>query len=159
MKPSEPSAPSRPGLRVVRVPGGSIRSTLVGDKMDAGDDEGTLNEWAAQGWHVKSIVEASVSGRVGPGGTAGLIVVFERRLTQGRRFFPPGARGPVPSRVVLVLVLETHADGPVLTSVDERALTALDKLVRRGAAASDEDQFNDPRSATWRATGLVYPPP
>jgi hypothetical protein len=51
--------------------------------MSAGDVEGTLNTWAAQGWHMRSIVETSVSGRVGPGGTAGLIIVFERRLTQG----------------------------------------------------------------------------
>jgi Domain of unknown function (DUF4177) len=60
----------------------SIRSTLVGDKMNVGELEGTLNSWASQGWHLRSIVETSVSGRVGPGGTAGLIIVFERRVTQ-----------------------------------------------------------------------------
>jgi hypothetical protein len=59
-----------------------IRSTLVGDKMNAGDLEGTLHQWAAQGWRVKTIVETQVGGRVGPGGVGGLIVVFERRLTQ-----------------------------------------------------------------------------
>jgi hypothetical protein len=60
----------------------SIRSTLVGDKMNAGELEGALNTWASQGWRVRSIVETSVSGRVGPGGTAGLIIVFERPVTQ-----------------------------------------------------------------------------
>jgi hypothetical protein len=44
-----------------------IRSALVGDKMNVGEVEGTLNEWAALGWHVKSIVETQVAGRVGPG--------------------------------------------------------------------------------------------
>jgi Domain of unknown function (DUF4177) len=59
-----------------------IRSALVGDKMNVGEVEGTLNEWAALGWHVKSIVETQVAGRVGPGGVGGLIIVFERRLSQ-----------------------------------------------------------------------------
>jgi Domain of unknown function (DUF4177) len=60
----------------------SLKSTLVGDKMNVGDLQGTLDQWAAQGWRVRSIVETQVSGRVGPGGVAGLIIVFERRLTQ-----------------------------------------------------------------------------
>jgi Domain of unknown function (DUF4177) len=59
-----------------------VRSTLVGDKMNVGDLQGTLDQWSAQGWRVRSIVETQVSGRVGPGGVGGLIIVFERRLTQ-----------------------------------------------------------------------------
>lgn len=57
-----------------------VRSKLIGDKVDVSDVERMLNEWAVQGWHVRSITETSVSGRLGPGGTMGLIVVFERRI-------------------------------------------------------------------------------
>ena len=60
----------------------SLRSTLVGDKMNVGDLQGTLDQWSAQGWRVRSIVETQVAGRVGPGGVGGLIIVFERRLVQ-----------------------------------------------------------------------------
>ena len=59
-----------------------IKSTLIGDKMDVSQVEGTINQWAAQGWHVRSVVETQVAGRVGPGGVGGLIILFERRLTQ-----------------------------------------------------------------------------
>ena len=58
-----------------------VRSALVGDKMNVGEVDKTLNDWAAQGWRVKSIVETQVGGRVGPGGVSGLIIVFERRLS------------------------------------------------------------------------------
>lgn len=60
----------------------AIKSSLIGDKMDVGQVEATLNQWAAQGWHVRSITETEVAGHIGPGGTAGLVIVFERRLTQ-----------------------------------------------------------------------------
>lgn len=56
-----------------------IRTTLVGDKIKTGDVDKILNAHAGQGWRVKSIVETSVKGRVGPGGVQGLLVVFERR--------------------------------------------------------------------------------
>jgi hypothetical protein len=59
-----------------------IREALIGDKIDVSAVDRTLNEWAAQGWRVRSITEAQVAGRVGPGGVGGLIIVFERRLTQ-----------------------------------------------------------------------------
>jgi len=60
----------------------TLRSTLVGDKMNVADLQKTLNQWGANGWRVRSIVETQVSGRVGPGGVEGLIIVFERRVTQ-----------------------------------------------------------------------------
>lgn len=56
------------------------RSTLTGDKVDVSDVERTLNEWAAQGWHVRSITETSGSGRVGPSEMMSFIVVFERKI-------------------------------------------------------------------------------
>ena len=57
----------------------TVRSSLVGDKMDAGGIEELLNERAAEGWQVKSVTNTTVKGRVGPGGTDGLLVVFERQ--------------------------------------------------------------------------------
>ena len=56
----------------------TVRSSLVGDKMNTGSLEDLLNERAGQGWQLKSVVETTVKGRVGPGGTEGLLVVFER---------------------------------------------------------------------------------
>lgn len=31
-------------------------------------------------WHVKSITSATVTGRIGAGGTSGMVIVFERRV-------------------------------------------------------------------------------
>ena len=56
----------------------SVRSSLVGDKMDSGDVEKLLNERAREGWALKSLTATTVKGRVGPGGTEGLLAVFER---------------------------------------------------------------------------------
>ena len=56
----------------------TVRSSLVGDKMDAGGIEECLNERAAQGWQLKSVTSTTVKGRVGPGGTEGLLLIFER---------------------------------------------------------------------------------
>ena len=58
----------------------TLRETLIGDKINHAAMEKTLNEWAAQGWHVRSITSASVTGRVGAGGVSGLIVVLERPI-------------------------------------------------------------------------------
>jgi len=55
-----------------------IRSSLVGDKMDSGSVEELLNERAREGWQLKSLIATQVKGRVGPGGTEGLLAVFER---------------------------------------------------------------------------------
>lgn len=55
-----------------------IREGLIGGKMSAGKLESTLNEWAAKGWQVKGITAVEVKGRIGPGGTEGVLVTFER---------------------------------------------------------------------------------
>ena len=56
----------------------TIRSSLVGDKMDHGGVEELLNERAEEGWQLKSLIATTVKGRIGPGGTEGLLAVFER---------------------------------------------------------------------------------
>jgi hypothetical protein len=58
----------------------TIRSSMVGDKMDSGDVEKLLNDRARDGWQLKSLTATQVKGRVGPGGTEGLLAVFERPL-------------------------------------------------------------------------------
>jgi len=59
-----------------------VRETLIGDKINTSKLQLTINEWARQGWHVRTITSASVGGRIGPGGVDGLIVTFERALLQ-----------------------------------------------------------------------------
>jgi hypothetical protein len=56
----------------------TVRSSLVGDKMDSGGVEKLLNRRAEDGWQLKSLTAAHVKGRIGPGGTEGLLAVFER---------------------------------------------------------------------------------
>lgn len=56
----------------------TVRTSLVGDKMDAGDIEDLLNERASEGWRLKSVTETTVRGRIGPGASEGLLLVFER---------------------------------------------------------------------------------
>jgi hypothetical protein len=58
----------------------AVRETLMGDKIKTTALEALLNRYAQEFWHVKSITSASVGGRVGPGGTGGLVIVFERRV-------------------------------------------------------------------------------
>ena len=58
----------------------TIRSSMVGDKIDAGAVEESLNERAREGWQLKSLTATQVKGRIGPGGTEGLLAVFERPL-------------------------------------------------------------------------------
>ena len=55
-----------------------LREGLIGGKMSGDKLEKVLNEWAAQGWHLRAITTADVKGRVGPGGTEGVLVTFER---------------------------------------------------------------------------------
>lgn len=55
-----------------------LREKLIGGKMSADKLEKVLNEHASQGWQLKAITAADVKGRVGPGGTEGLLVTFER---------------------------------------------------------------------------------
>ena len=56
----------------------TVRSSLVGDKMDTGSLQDLLDERSGEGWQLKSVTATTVKGRVGPGGTDGLLVVFER---------------------------------------------------------------------------------
>lgn len=55
-----------------------VREGLIGGHLAAGKLESTLNEWAAKGWQVKGITAVEVKGRIGPGGTEGVLVTFER---------------------------------------------------------------------------------
>jgi hypothetical protein len=56
----------------------TIRSKLIGDKMDGSEVEKLLNARAREGWQLRSLTETEVKGRIGPGGTMGLLLVFER---------------------------------------------------------------------------------
>jgi hypothetical protein len=55
-----------------------VRETVLGDKIKPEALEALLNERASEGWILNRVVAASVKGRVGPGGTEGLLVIFER---------------------------------------------------------------------------------
>ena len=59
----------------------TVRASMVGDKMDSGGLEDLLNEHAGDGWQLKSLTAAQVKGRIGPGGTEGLLAVFERPVS------------------------------------------------------------------------------
>jgi hypothetical protein len=56
-----------------------VREGLVGGKMSADKLEGVLNDHALEGWRVRAVTAAEVKGRVGPGGTEGVLVTFERQ--------------------------------------------------------------------------------
>ncbi|KRF25324.1 DUF4177 domain-containing protein [Phycicoccus sp. Soil803] len=56
-----------------------VREGLIGGKMSADKLEKVLNEWAGKGWQVKSVTAVEVKGRIGPGGTEGVLVTFERQ--------------------------------------------------------------------------------
>jgi hypothetical protein len=55
-----------------------VREALVGDKIDTGSLEKTLNKNADDGWRVIGVEAAQVKGRMGPGAVPGLVVIFER---------------------------------------------------------------------------------
>ena len=67
--------PERYEYKVVEV-----REKMIGGKMSGGKLEKLLNDHASQGWRLRAITSADVKGRVGPGGTEGLLVTFERRI-------------------------------------------------------------------------------
>lgn len=56
-----------------------VREGLIGGKMSADKVENVLNDYAAKGWQVKAITAVEVKGRIGPGGTEGVLVTFERQ--------------------------------------------------------------------------------
>jgi predicted alpha/beta-hydrolase family hydrolase len=55
-----------------------IREGLIGGKMSGGKVESVLNDQARQGWQLKALTSVTVKGRIGPGGTDGLLATFER---------------------------------------------------------------------------------
>lgn len=55
-----------------------VRETIVGDKITTNALQDLLNQRASEGWAFRQGVEASVKGRVGPGGADGLLLIFER---------------------------------------------------------------------------------
>jgi hypothetical protein len=58
-----------------------VREGLIGGKMSADKLEKILNEWARKGWQLKSVISVEVKGRIGPGGTEGVLVTFERQTS------------------------------------------------------------------------------
>lgn len=56
-----------------------LREKLLGGKMSGDRLQKVLNDHAAQGWQLKTIIAVEVKGRVGPGGVEGVLVTFERR--------------------------------------------------------------------------------
>ena len=55
-----------------------IREGLMGGKMSAGKVQDVLNDKARDGWQLKSLTAVEVRGRIGPGGTEGVLATFER---------------------------------------------------------------------------------
>jgi hypothetical protein len=55
-----------------------VREKMLGGKMSGDKLEKLLNEHAGQGWQLKAITAADITGRIGPGGVEGLLVTFER---------------------------------------------------------------------------------
>ena len=75
-----PPAPAAPRSSAPRFEYRCViaRSSLIGDKMNEDKLEAQINEIAAHGWQLKAMTETEVKGRVGPGGTKGLLLTFER---------------------------------------------------------------------------------
>lgn len=55
-----------------------IREGLIGGKINGDRVQKVLNSKARDGWQLKTLTSAEVKGRVGPGGTEGLLATFER---------------------------------------------------------------------------------
>lgn len=55
-----------------------IREGLMGGKMSADKVEKVLNDKAKDGWQLKALTSVEVKGRIGPGGTEGVLATFER---------------------------------------------------------------------------------
>ncbi len=58
-----------------------LREGMLGGKMSADKLEKVLNEHAREGWQLKAVTAADVKGRIGPGGTEGLLVTLERPVS------------------------------------------------------------------------------
>ena len=59
----------------------AVREGLIGDKVSTSKLEDALNDQARDGWQVKAVTAADVKGRIGPGGSDGLIVTLERPVS------------------------------------------------------------------------------
>ena len=55
-----------------------IREGLMGGKMSAAKVQDLLNDKARDGWQLKALTAVEVKGRIGPGGTEGVLATFER---------------------------------------------------------------------------------
>lgn len=55
-----------------------LRSKMFGGALSGEKLEKILNEQARQGWRFKTMSAVDVKGRIGPGGTDGLLITFER---------------------------------------------------------------------------------
>jgi len=55
-----------------------LRSKMFGGALSGEKLEKILNEHARQGWRFKTMSAVDVKGRIGPGGTDGLLITFER---------------------------------------------------------------------------------
>ena len=55
-----------------------MRSKMFGGAVSGPKLEKLLNDHGAGGWQLKSVSSVDVKGRIGPGGTDGLVVTFER---------------------------------------------------------------------------------
>jgi hypothetical protein len=73
------SEPSQTGHAGVEYRVEIMRQKLVGDHIGHDKLERMLNDRAAEGWLLKSIIKSDVQGRIA-GGTEGLLIVFERQL-------------------------------------------------------------------------------
>jgi hypothetical protein len=56
-----------------------LRSKMFGGAISGDKLEKLLNDFGSQGWQLKSVAAVDVKGRIGPGGTDGLVVTFERQ--------------------------------------------------------------------------------
>lgn len=55
-----------------------MRSKLFGGAISGEKLQKMLNEHGSQGWQLKSVSAVDVKGRIGSGGTDGLVITFER---------------------------------------------------------------------------------
>ena len=60
-----------------------LREGMLGGKMSGDKLQKVLNDHAGQGWQLRAITAVEVKGRIGPGGTEGLLAVFERPFAGG----------------------------------------------------------------------------
>lgn len=55
-----------------------VREGLMGGRMSGAKVQKVLNDKAKEGWQLKTLTAVEVKGRIGPGGTEGVLATFER---------------------------------------------------------------------------------